>query len=106
MRLIKRFCPVNHPKKDNFLDDRSKTNSTECFKKIIKNTPVLHNLSNFNQSSSNTTLFWQVSKSKTLQLFFAKKTALYTEWDQMLGPISISKVDQISLQYICLRGKI
>ena len=73
------------------------SNSTECYE-ITKNEKVeLHNLSNFNQTSLNTTMFWQVLGSEELEIFYTKRTVLYNEWDQFLGPVTRSKFDKLTI---------
>ena len=81
-------------------------NGTECYHKTQSEKVEFHNLSNFNRTSLNTTMFWQVLGSKTLEISYAKKTVLYNEWDQFLGPVTRSKFDKINFQFICLEGKL
>ena len=58
-------------------------------------------VSNFNKADEN--LFWTVIETETIHLLYDRKPKLYSEWDQLLGPLTLSKYDRMHFQFKCLK---
>ena len=59
-------------------------------------------VSNFDKASE--TLFWTIIETETIHLLYDRKPKLYSEWDQLLGPLTLSKYDRMQFQFKCLKG--
>ena len=59
-------------------------------------------VSNFDKTSEH--LFWTIIETETIHLLYDRKPKLYSEWDQLLGPLTLSKYDRIQFQFECLKG--
>ena len=60
-------------------------------------------LSNFDEIGAND-LFWNLIPTKSIQLIYNRKQYYYNEWDQFLGPLTLSKYDKFQIQFKCLQG--
>ena len=60
-------------------------------------------VSNFDEVNDH--LFWTLLESETVHLMYERKPHRYSEWDQLLGPITQSKYDKMQFQFRCLKGK-
>ena len=59
-------------------------------------------ISNFDESNKD--LFWTIIETESIHLFYDRKPRLYSEWDQLLGPLTLSKYDRMQFQFRCLKG--
>ena len=59
-------------------------------------------VSNFDDA--NKYLFWTIIETETIHLLYDRKPKLYSEWDQLLGPLTLSKYDRMQFQFQCLKG--
>ena len=49
-------------------------------------------------------LFWTIIETESVHLLYDRKPKLYSEWDQLLGPLTLSKYDRMQFQFRCLKG--
>ena len=59
-----------------------------------------------NFEDANTHLFWTIIETESIDLLYNRKPKLYSEWDQLLGPLTLSKYDRMQFQFRCLKGLI
>ena len=59
-------------------------------------------VSNFDEA--NKLLFWTIIETESIHLLYDRKPKLYSEWDQLLGPLTLSKYDKMQFQFRCLKG--
>ena len=59
-------------------------------------------VSNFDEANNH--LFWTIIESESIHLLYDRKPKLYGEWDQLLGPLTLSKYDRMQFQFRCLKG--
>ena len=59
-------------------------------------------ISNFDDASRH--FFWTILETESVHLFYDRKPKLYSEWDQLLGPLTLSKYDRMQFQFRCLKG--
>ena len=57
-------------------------------------------LSNFEENDQ----FWHVISTSSVELVYNRKQYFYNQWDQFLGPLSISKYDKFQIQFNCSEG--
>ena len=58
-------------------------------------------LSNFD--NVNDFLFWRLLDTNFIRLIYKRKQAHFYEWDQLLGPITMSNYDKMQIQFQCLK---
>ena len=59
-------------------------------------------VSNFDEANKH--LFWTLLETESIDLLYERKPKLYSEWDQLLGPLTLSKYDKMQFQFRCLKG--
>ena len=59
-------------------------------------------VSNFDEANKD--IFWTIVETETIDLLYFRKPKLYSEWDQLLGPLTLSKYDRMQFQFRCLKG--
>ena len=57
-----------------------------------------------NFDNANDHLFWTLIETDSIDLLYDRKPKLYSEWDQLLGPLTLSKYDKLQFQFNCLKG--
>ena len=76
--------------------------ATDFYAKIkqkMKRTSFVSNFDNANKQ-----IFWTIIETESIHLLYDRKPKLYSEWDQLLGPLSMSKYDKMQFQFQCLTG--
>ena len=58
--------------------------------------------SNFDDANNH--LFWKIIETESVHLLYVRKPKLYSEWDQLLGPLTLTKYDKMQFQFQCLKG--
>ena len=76
--------------------------STELYARIDTKDQKIKFLSNFDNLVDH--LFWTIIETESLHLLYDRKPKLYSEWDQLLGPLTLSKYDRMQFQFQCLKG--
>ena len=61
-------------------------------------------ISNFDDSNDH--LFWTILEAESVHLMYKRQPIRYSDWDQLLGPITLTKFDKLQFQFRCLQGKI
>ena len=61
-------------------------------------------ISNFDETNDH--LFWTLLETKSVSLIYERQPHRYSDWDQLLGPITLSKYDKLQFQFRCLEGRI
>ena len=59
-------------------------------------------VSNFDDAYKNS--FWTIIETESVNLLYDRKPKLYSEWDQRLGPLTLSQYDRMQFQFRCLKG--
>ena len=59
-------------------------------------------VSNFDDP--NNYLFWTIIETEAIHVFYDRKPKLYSEWDQLLGPLTLSEYDRMQFEFRCLKG--
>ena len=59
-------------------------------------------ISNFDNANDH--LFWTLIETDSIDLLYDRKPKLYSEWDQLLGPLTLSKYDRMQFQFRCFEG--
>ena len=75
---------------------------TDCYANIEQKVDRTRFVSNFNDASRH--LFWTIIETESIHLLYERKPKLYSEWDQLLGPLTLSKYDRMQFQFKCLKG--
>ena len=78
--------------------------STDFYAHIKQKTNESRSISNFN--SANDHLFWTLIEAESIDLMYERKFLRYSDWDQLLGPITFSKYDKLQFQFRCLEGEV
>ena len=76
--------------------------ATDIFVNIRQQTHGTRFVSNF--EDANRHLFWTIIETESIHLLYDRKPKLYSEWDQLLGPLTLSKYDRMHFQFRCLKG--
>ena len=76
--------------------------STDLYARIDTKDHKIKFLSNFDNLVDH--LFWTIIETESLHLLYDRKPKLYSEWDQLLGPLTLSKYDRMQFQFRCLKG--
>ena len=76
--------------------------ATDFYANIKQKIPGTRHVSNFDDA--NKYLFWTIIETETIHLLYDRKPKLYSEWDQLLGPLTLSKYDRMQFQFKCLKG--
>ena len=59
-------------------------------------------VSNFDDTYKH--IFWTIIETESIHLLYDRKPKLYSQWDQLLGPLTLSKYDRMQFQFKCLKG--
>ena len=59
-------------------------------------------VSNFDETRKD--LFWTIVETETIHLLYDRKPKLYSEWDKLLGPLTLTNHDRIQFQFRCLKS--
>ena len=78
--------------------------ATDFYANIEQKTHGERFISNFDDANKH--LFWTIIETETIHLLYDRKPKLYSEWDQLLGPLTLSKYDKMQFQFQCLKGLI
>ena len=76
--------------------------ATDFYANIKQKTQETKFISNFDDA--NKYLFWTIIETEAIHLIYDRKPKLYSEWDQLLGPLTLSKYDKMQFQFQCLKG--
>ena len=77
------------------MDETGKITATE-----IKYNNQTKWLSNFEKNDD----FWHVISTSSIELVYNRKQYYYSQWDQFLGPLTLSKYDKFQIQFNCMEG--
>ena len=75
---------------------------TDFYADLVQTTKGSKFISNFVKVNEH--IFWTIVQTETINLIYERKPKLYSEWDQLLGPLTLSKYDRIQFQFKCLKG--
>ena len=78
--------------------------NTECFLQINRTKNIAEYVSNFDDVQIPS--FWKIISTEVLRLIYERKAALYNEWDQLVGPLTLSNYDKLSFQFRCMKRKL
>ena len=76
--------------------------ATDFYASIRKKVHGTKFVSNFDEANKH--FFWTIIETETVHLLYQRKSKLYSEWDQLLGPLTLSKYDRMQFQFKCLKG--
>ena len=76
--------------------------ATDFYTNIVEIINGTRFVSNFDKANKH--LFWTIIETETVNLLYDRKPKLFSEWDQLLGPLTMSKYDRIQFQFKCLKG--
>ena len=76
--------------------------STDFYAKINTKDHGVKFVSNFDSLVDH--LFWNILEAESVHLIYDRKPKMYSEWDQLLGPLTLSKYDRVQFQFQCLKG--
>ena len=96
---LKRTLLRNNVNNDSLINGYLATDFYANVKQKIHGTRFV---SNFDKASEH--LFWTIIETETINLLYYRKPKLYSEWDQLLGPLTLSKYDRMQFQFRCLKG--
>ena len=77
--------------------------NTNFYANIKRKTRGVNFVSNFD--SDNDHLFWTLIEAESVHLMYERQLIQYSDWDQLLGPITLSNYDKMQFQFRCLKGK-
>ena len=89
----------NKVKNESLLNGLSATNFYADITKKVQGTKFVSNFDDANKH-----LFWTIIETESIHLLYERKPKLYSEWDQLLGPLTLSKYDRMQFQFRCLKG--
>ena len=90
---------------ENKMDNHTLLNgflSTDFYARINTNDQKVKFVSNFDNVVDH--LFWTIVETESIHLVYDRKPKLYSEWDQLLGPLTLSKYDRMQFQFQCFKG--
>ena len=76
--------------------------STDLYARIDTKDHKIKFLSNFDNLVDH--LFWTIIETESIHLLYDRKPKLYSEWDQLLGPLTLSRYDRMQFQFRCLKS--
>ena len=76
--------------------------ATDFYANINEKIQGIKHVSNFDEANKH--LFWTLIETETVHLLYDRKPKLYSEWDQLLGPLTLSKYDRMQFHFRCLNG--
>ena len=78
--------------------------TTDFYASIKRKVLEIKFVSNFEDVNDH--LFWTLLETESIHLMYERKPHRYSEWDQLLGPITQSKYDKMQFQFHCLKRKL
>ena len=78
--------------------------TTNFYANIKRKRPGVKFISNFDDVNDH--MFWTLVETESVHLMYERQTIRYSEWDQLLGPITLSKYDKLQFQFRCLKGQV
>ena len=78
--------------------------TTDFYASIKRKVFEIKFVSNFEDVNDH--LFWTLLETESIHLMYERKPHRYSEWDQLLGPITQSKYDKMQFQFHCLKRKL
>ena len=76
--------------------------TTDFYANIKQKIKGTNFVSNFYDADKHT--FWTIIETESIHLLYDRKPKLYSEWDQLLGPITLSEYDRMHFEFSCLKG--
>ena len=76
--------------------------ATDFYANVKQKAQGIRFVSNFDDANKH--LFWTIIETETIHLLYDRKPKLYSEWDQLLGPLTLSMYDRVQFQFRCLKG--
>ena len=89
----------NNVKNDTLLNGCLATDFYASIKEKVHGTKFVSNF-----DDDNNYLFWTIIETEAIHVLYDRKPKLYSEWDQLLGPLTLSKYDRMQFQFRCLKG--
>ena len=77
--------------------------TTDFYATIKQKSRKIKSVSNFDDVNDH--LFWTLLEAESVHLIYERQSFRYSEWDQFLGSITLSKYDKMQFQFRCLRSK-
>ena len=96
---IKSTLLRNNMKNETLINGYLATDFYANIKQKIQGTKFVSNFDDANKY-----LFWTILETETIHLLYDRKPKLYSEWDQLLGPLTLSKYDRMQFQFRCFEG--
>ena len=90
---------------ENKMDNKTLLNgflSTDFYARIDTKGHRVKFISNFDSLVDH--LFWNLLEAESIHLVYDRKPKLYSEWDQLLGPLTLSQYDRMQFQFQCHKG--
>ena len=78
--------------------------TTDFYASIKRKVLEIKFVSNFEDVNDH--LFWTLLETESIHLMYERQPHRYSEWDQLLGPITESKYDKMQFQFHCLKRKL
>ena len=76
--------------------------STDFYARINTKKNRVKFISNFDSLVDH--LFWNILETESIKIVYDRKPKLYSEWDQLLGPLTLSQYDRMQFQFRCHKG--
>ena len=76
--------------------------ATDFYANIMQKINGTRFVSNFDDANKH--LFWTIVETEAIHLLYDRKPKLYSEWDQLLGPLTLSRYDRMQFQFRCLKS--
>ena len=89
----------NNMNKDTLIDGFLATDFYANIKQKIHGSKLVSNFDDANRH-----LFWTIIETEAIHVLYDRKPKLYSEWDQLLGPLTLSEYDRMQFQFRCLNG--
>ena len=89
----------NNVNKKTLINGYLATNFYANIKEKIHGTRLVSNFDDANKH-----LFWTLIETEEIHVLYDRKPKLYSEWDQLLGPLTLSRYDRMQFQFRCLKS--
>ena len=89
----------NNMNKDTLIDGFLATDFYANIKQKIHGSKLVSNFDDANRH-----LFWTIIETEAIHVLYDRKPKLYSEWDQLLGPLTLSEYDRMQFEFRCLKG--
>ena len=76
--------------------------ATDFYANIMQKINGTRFVSNFDDANKH--LFWTIVETEAIHILYDRKPKLYSEWDQLLGPLTLSRYDRMQFQFRCLKS--